>query len=238
MKNVIGNQRGMSLIGVVVAMGIMGILMMVLADMTVMMTKNNTTALANSDILAYVNQIRSNIQDPMRATTMLAGNQTTGAVVVNDPLVSGTILAQAGMKPNNAVAWSIKRVGFENVLPAGATGLYRLTLVLITEKTQGMVIGPTIARRVVGDVYCFVASNVITTCTGGTDPVAQAKVQCQALGGTWVDAAAFGSQCTLRLPASTGGGDDDKDKGDHNHDGHEDNGHGSYGNSNGHPCNH
>jgi len=188
------NEKGQSLVGVVVAMGIMGILSLALCDLTVLMTKNNATAVANSDILAYVNQIRVNLQDPVRASTMLAGNKITSPVVIKDP-VTGTVLAQAGLKQN---IWSVKRVSFENVLPGGAANLYRMTVVLVTEKVQSAVIGPAIARRVVGDVYCFVAAGVVTTCMG-SDPISSAKVQCQALGGKWTDAAAFGSQCNLKV---------------------------------------
>jgi hypothetical protein len=170
---------------------------------------------------------------------MLTGNAlNTATPILQDPLIANTVLAQNDMKPNNAIAWKIKSIHFENPITSGSN-LYRFTVVLITEKNQNITFGPNIGRRVVGDVYCFVQSGVITTCTGGVDPIAQAKQQCGALGGSWTDTNPYGTQCVFRQVASIPPiqpivptpvfpkDDDGKDKGDHNNDGHPDNGKGS-----------
>lgn len=164
MKNVISNQKGQSLIGVMVAMGIMGILMMALCDITLMMIKSNTTALANSDILAYINQVRTNIQSPDNATSMLKGQPLTGEITVKDPIL-GTVMSAAGFKQQPNDAWKIQSVVFEGVLDAPIVNVKRMTLVVYIQKDPNRTIGGSSARRVVGDVYCLVATNIIVTCS-------------------------------------------------------------------------
>lgn len=164
------NQKGQSLIGVLVSMGIAGILMMLIADLNLMMVRNNTTAQANSDILGYVNTIRSNMQNQDLVTRMLQGNTTQGPVIIKDPMVAGSIMSQAGYKQQPNDAWQVSSVVFANVVSAG-TGVFRLTLVLNINKDQGRTIGGSSARRVIGDVYCTVVGTTITTCSL-TQPVA------------------------------------------------------------------
>lgn len=196
------DQKGQSLVGVIVASGILSILLLAMTNITVAMTKNNNEAMANSDILAYVNQIRVNILSPDRATTMLAGNHIDNTVpmIVNDPVVPNKILAQPGLttKPNSV--WNVKDVIFDQVILTNTPGLYRLTLSLVFQKDSTRIIGPSVVKRTVCDVYCFVSSGLVTTCTGGSDPTANAKLECLALGYVWTDANPFGTQCVRPQP--------------------------------------
>ena len=203
MHKTIRNERGMGLMSVIIATGIMGILMMTLCDMMLLMTKNNTTAQANSDITGFVNQLRTNMQSPDRASQMLTGNSVEAGVpvVINDPMVSGQVLAQVGSKQSPNDAWKVKRISLENVV-SNPNGLSRVTLVMVFEKDSTRTMGLNLTRRVIGDAYCFVNSNVITGCVGGTDPVAAARVQCRAMGGNWVEAESFGRQCGLATAAA------------------------------------
>lgn len=160
-------QSGFSLIGVLVGIALASMLAMLLADLNVVMVRNNLTAQANSDVLAYINSIRANLQSPDLATKMLEGNSLTGSVTVKDPLVTGTILAKAGYQQQAHDLWKVSNVTFENVVSTGTPNVSRLTLVIHIDKS----IGTSAARRVVGDVYCFVPSGKVATCSL-TAPVA------------------------------------------------------------------
>lgn len=157
------NQNGQSLIGVLVALSIAGLTMMLITDLSVIMVKNNLTAQANSDILSYINQIRANIQTPDNATKMLKGQPIVGGLLVKDPM-SGNTLSTAGYKHQPQDAWSVKTVGFEGVIDSVVPGVKRLTIVVNIERDPNRTIGGSAARRIVGDVYCLVATGLIVTC--------------------------------------------------------------------------
>lgn len=192
-----GNQKGFSLVGVLVGLAMAGMLSMLLADMGVLMIKTNQTAQGNADILGYVNQLRTNLQTPGGATAMLIGQSLTGPVKMKDPVVAGSIIAEAGYKQQPNDVWQVQTVSFTNVQPGSSANLYRMTIEMNFLKDAKRIIGSAYSRRIIGDVYCFATGNVITSCTGGTDPVADAKIQCKALGYGWNDQGAFGSQCAF-----------------------------------------
>lgn len=165
------NQKGQSLIGVIISLGIASILMMIVADLNLVMVKTNTTAQANSDVVGYINTIRSNMQNPDLATKMLQGNDTSGSVTLHDPTDVTTNIGVAGYKQQPQDAWSVGSIAFLNVVNV-SPGWFRLTLVMMINRDQTRVIGSASARRIIGDVYCSVAGSTIMICNMTLPPVA------------------------------------------------------------------
>lgn len=156
------NERGQTLLGVLIAVAISGILMMTVADINVIMVKNNATARADSDMLAYINTIRANIQNQTNATTMLAGNSISGLITLNDPLMPSQTLGNAGYKQQLNDAWQVQSVNLENPIQTG--NIFRFTLTLIIQRDVTRIAGGSVSRRIVGDVYCQVRASKITSC--------------------------------------------------------------------------
>lgn len=211
------NNKGFSMVSVMVAFGLMGLLMSALADMAVLMAKNNQTAKAESDMIAYTNMLRMNLMHSDKTTNMLKGNPMAGNIIVKDSFQPTKIIAQANHKEAANDAWLVKKISLENSQQV-KDSLYKMQIVMITEKDAKRTLGSKQTRRSLGDVYCFVKSGKIESCNGPQDPVSQAKASCLAQGSEWVDANSFGTQCKARNVAS--------EKGDHNNDGHPDNGQG------------
>lgn len=201
----LSNERGQSLIGMIVSIGIASILMMMVIDLNTIMTKTNTTAQANSDIVGYVQTLRSNLQSSDSATRMLQGNLVTGPVTLNDPLITGQVLGRAGYKQQPQDAWSVQTLTFD-VVPAGS-GVSRLTLILNVAKDQTRVMGSAHTRKIVGDIYCALTGSTITTCSvfpptpppvvPTVIPEYELRAGCSSIGGTM-----SGGVCSIR---SSGG---------------------------------
>ena len=198
MKYPVSNERGMGLIGVMVSMAIGGVLMLAVLDMNLMMVKINSTAMANSDVLAYLNQLRTNVQYAQNSTISLVGNQIVSATVtIKDPLAPTVTIAEAGYKQRAGDAWSVKAVRFENVIPVPAQlNLYRATLVVVIEMDRARVYGGSPKRKIIGDVFCLAPLGIIKSCYGGTDLVTIAETTCKSVGGVWDASKDFGSQCS------------------------------------------
>lgn len=195
------NQNGMSLISVMIALGVASLLALLLAQLNVIMVRNNTTAMANSDIIAYTNQLRGNIQYLANSSAALAGNSFTGTdIVLKDPL-TGAVVAGPNFKQQPNDAWKIKNLRFDNVVSVPSqVNLYRGTLIAVIELDVKRIIGSSIKTKTIGDVYCLATSGVIQSCYGSTDLTTMAQSNCAALGGSWNASKPFGSQCAIPLP--------------------------------------
>ena len=190
----------MSLIGTLIAVAVMSVVTITLTNITLTMIKNNTTAMANSDILAYVNQLRSNIQYVSNSSISLAGNTLTGAVTLKDPL-TGAVIAQKDYKQTPLDVWKVKSLRFSNVVSVPSqANLYRGTLVISFDLDRPRVSGSSVITKTIGDVYCLAPSGTISTCYGSTDLVTMAESACLALGGIWDVTKPFGKQCVLSAP--------------------------------------
>lgn len=141
MKNVIGNQKGMSVISVTVAMGLMGIVMMTFVDMQVMTMKNQAAAKAEQEILFYVGNVRQNLADPVRATVALAGNTLNTAFTIKDPLIPANTLAGLNFKESTQSIWKVKSIQVTQVAVPSRTDLYRLSFFFVFEKDPTKIMG-------------------------------------------------------------------------------------------------
>jgi type II secretory pathway pseudopilin PulG len=211
------NQKGFSLISVLIGIAIFGMLSMAMVDLSLLMIKNNITAQANSDILAYVNQLRVNLQDQDNSTKMLKGNDVTGQLIMVDPYKPTDVLAGAGHKQESKDAWQVKSVFSETPVGTSILNLYRLRIQSIMEKDKDRVLGPAIAKRLVADVYCTVIDNIIQSCNGGSDLLSGLKVGCEVSGGIWNSIL---GKCEFKpvanpTPPPTPKDDNDKDDKDH-----------------------
>lgn len=199
----IKNERGQSLISVMVAMGIAGLLAMLLADLNTVMVRNNLTAMANSDILAYVNQLRSNIQYTTNSTSALQGQSMAGLETVLKDAVTGAVIAGPNYQQRPSDAWRVKYLRFDNVVSVPSqVNLFRGTLTAVFTLDNTRVIGVSVRTKIIGDVFCTVIGGVIQTCYGSTDLITMAQSNCAALGGTWDTEKAFGSQCEIKVAAN------------------------------------
>lgn len=189
----------MNLISTMIAVGIAGTLAMMLADLNTIMVRNNLTARAESDMVAYVNQLRSNIQEST-ATSVLKGNSISDAVTMHDPLNPEAVVGMVNYKLQVTDPWSVKNIRFDNILPVpAAQDFYRLTVTAVLLADNKRVSTVPVRTRVIGDVYCMAPNRVITKCYGATDPFTMAQTACLASLGTW-DANRV--SCTPKVVAS------------------------------------
>ena len=206
------SNKGQSLVGVLVTMTVTVITMLMFAKIVVNQSKAINTANANSDITAYINDLRMDLNTATLATNALKGNSITGPIAITDPLNSGVVLAGSGTKLNVNDAWIISNVSIVNPISVPSqTGLYRLTLQLTFHKDRTRTIGYDTLIKNVTDVYCHLnSSNVIIDCLGATDTVTLAQQVCASLGGTW-------NNNTGLCSGSSGGGTcNGDDNGNHN----------------------
>lgn len=190
----------MNLIGMMISVSIGSLLSMMILDLNSTMIRSNATANATSDILAYVNQLRTNIQYATNSTDSLKGQSFTGlGTVLRDPL-TGQVMAGPNFKQSINDAWQVKYLRFDNVVPVPSqSGLYRGTLVVVFDLDSSRVSGGTTKAKTIGDVFCLVSAGLIQTCYGSTDLITMAQSNCVALGGHWDATKPFGSQCALTL---------------------------------------
>lgn len=175
----------MNLIGIMISVGLAGLLAMMLADLNTIMSRNNMTARAESDMVSYVNQLRANIQ-PSTSTESLKGNPLAGPIVIHDPLDASVILGAINYKDQPNDPWSVKSIRFDNVLPVPAVpDFYRMTLKVVIAADTKRIMSTPIRTKVIGDVYCLAPNRIIEKCYGVLDPFTTAKTQCEALQGTW-----------------------------------------------------
>lgn len=194
------NEKGFSLIEVMIAIGVSTILSLAFASTISYQYRSMTTVQALSDVTTFVGQVGGAIKDPTRSTNMLTKSTLTGTVKLLDPSGTGSVYVTTGTQQQPQDAWSVKTITFDKKTLTPTAGLYVITIGMDIQMNPKRTIGSPVIHRVIGDVYCLVTSNAITSCTGETDPTAQAMVQCQAMGGTWNVAAAFGTQCAYPQP--------------------------------------
>lgn len=194
----------MSLISTLMSLGIASMVLSMLVSLSTLTIKNSASIQADNEVLAHVSSIRKALREPEMASKMLKGNRINGiGVILKDPLKPSLSLSKPGQGMSHH--WSVKRIGFENVIETDTLGIFKLTVVLIVQKNTKTTIGSPVSRRVVGDAYCKVISGKIDSCD---IDLGQAKHQCEALGGVWDGSREFGSQCKLSIrdiASDTGG---------------------------------
>lgn len=180
------DQAGQSLVGVLVAAAITSFLMLTSASIANYAFKSNTTATVNSDVVGYIDQLRNNLRDPVLASVALSSNNVKNSATIYDPLSPANVIAQAGYKQQPNYAWQVSQVNFDSVqaIPS-RVGLYRITISITIKKDQKRTIGAQFSKRVIGDVYCMVNSNIITSCYGAVDTQTLSQQLCTSIGATW-----------------------------------------------------
>lgn len=203
------NNKGQSLIGVLISMGVTVVAALAIATIIANQSRAINTANANSDIGAYVNNLRTNMSNATLASNALMGNDITNvnAVTIHDPLDSTKYIAVTGYKQSANDLWSVNTVSFTKVTSVPSqTGLYRLSIGIVLLKDKGRTIGDTKSVKNVTDVYCNVKNNFITDCLGTIDTVTLAQQVCVSLSGSWN---VNKGNCTLNN--GTSGTDSDSD---------------------------
>lgn len=204
------NNKGFSLIEMIIVMGIGTVFMLAFTTVIVNQQKAINTANANSDMVSYINTIRTNLNTGVLATAALEGTRVDGEITIKDPINTVNVLSSAGYKQQPNDVWSVESVTYAAVysVPAQA-GLYRLTLQVILAKDSKRTIGYSKARKIIGDVYCILdGNNVIVNCLGTIDTATLAKQMCGSLSGTWDITS---GTCTIASGTGTG-----LDNGGHN----------------------
>lgn len=196
-------QAGQSLVGMVIAVGVVSFLMMTLTNVISYSVKSNSTVTANSDIASYLDQLRNSLRDPVLATASLINNNVKSQVSIVDPLNSKVVLAKAGYKQQTNNAWSVSSVMVDSMVAVPSqSGVYRLTIGIVFAKDTKRIIGAQQSHKTITDVYCTVTNNLITKCTGLADIATMSQQFCSNFSGTW-DAKA--GKCSLPDNGSCGG---------------------------------
>lgn len=201
------HQAGQSLVGMIIAMGVVSFLMMALSNVITYAVKSNATVSANSEITSYIEQLRSNLRDPAMATSALLNANIKSQIAILDPLNASVTLAKAGYKqqPNNA--WSVSSVLVDSIVAVPSqTGVYRLTIGMVFAKDGKRVIGPQSSHKVVTDVYCTLTGNLVTKCSGIADISTLSQQFCLNFAGTWNVTT---GKCTLPSASTSSGSNSD-----------------------------
>lgn len=158
------NSKGFTLIEGMLGLSLMAISTLAFISLSLMMVKSNTTAMATSDMVGYLNQVRGNLQNADQITAAMIGNRIAGTDhFIRDPLNPSVSLASTNFRQRAQSAWYVSSVNFDSVVPVpNQTNLYRITISLSI--LQDVRISASFKNRVIGDVYCLAPGGTISTC--------------------------------------------------------------------------
>lgn len=142
------DEKGFSLISVMVAMALMTMVMSAFADLTIM----NNKAQKGLEIKTDFDEFSNNLQQIMTAeslcTTALQGDAYNSPLVIADPLVANKVLAQVG--DQHSIGWSMTSLMFQDLAAVpGYANTWRATLYIEGAKNMKIALGgPAMARTV------------------------------------------------------------------------------------------
>jgi hypothetical protein len=161
------DQRGFTIITIMVAMALLTMVMSAFADLTIM----NNKAQKGLEIKTDFDEFSNNLQQIMAAeplcTAALQGVAYNSSLVITDPLVSTKVLAKAG--DQHAIGWSMKSLQFQDLTAVpGYTNTWRGTLYIEGARNTKVALGgPSMSRTVLSIFFVLNADgSTINHCYG------------------------------------------------------------------------
>jgi hypothetical protein len=184
------NKSGFSVLGVLVAIGLVSIMFAALADMMVISTKAQRSQAIRSDFNQFTETLRRIIDHEQSCTLAVTGMDYTGPLQMRDPLVPSHIIAEIG-RPN-PLGWTLERIQLVDLKPVpNQEGVMRGNLELVARKNPKLVLGSPFVSTHIDGIYFSVkktGSNIsyqIEKCFGTDGWFSTAEANCKLLGGTW-----------------------------------------------------
>lgn len=161
------DQRGFTLISLMVAMALLTLVMSAFADLTIMNNKAQKGLAIKTDFDEFSNNLQQIMSAEPLCTAALQGDTYNSSIVVTDPLVSTKVLAKVG--DQHSIGWSMKSLQFQDLTAVpGFANTWRGTLYIEGARDTKIALGgPSMTRTVLSIFFILNADgSTINHCYG------------------------------------------------------------------------
>lgn len=161
------NNKGFSLVGVIVGLGVSMVLALVMAQLMANQAAQLASVRTEMDVAEFIQELRAHLTTAQGTEALLKGNQINTNMRLYDPVVPGRVLLGIGSKPATGGTWTARNILMDQVTPVPNTlGVFRAVLRIVVDKGESAAVGGQIISRTVGTVHCRAANNEIIECFG------------------------------------------------------------------------